>query len=422
MLTHAMVAILAAGVAAAAVLTAYHPSSTTTSGSAGTGNALPLPSGNQSPAGGVTNANEQAVMSKIEPGLVFINTNLQYDSEAAAGTGMIINSDGRVLTNNHVIEGATKITATLVSTGKTYPAKVVGYDKTGDVAVIQLTGASGLHTVPLGNASSAKLGSSVVAMGNAEGQEQIVPAAGQIIGVNKTIMASDSGGTATSETLHGMLKTNADVVSGDSGGPLASTGGVVVGMDTAGNDGGVTQQTSATGFAIPITHALAIASQIVAGDASSTVTIGYPPFVGIFVAPGTSSNPQTQAQQQEQQQNNLGGSGGLGGLGGSGSQGGGQSGQSCYSSNADLSLPTSIAPVSSGALVDGAICGSPAAAAGLTGGSVITAVNGQPAGAPSNLTKVLSQFHPGDTVSIAWVSPSGQHHTSSLHLIAGPPQ
>jgi S1-C subfamily serine protease len=423
-----MVAVLAAGVAAAAVLTAYHPSSTTTAGSSSSGSGLQPPSGSglqppsgsQSTGNGVSNAGEQAVVNKIEPGLVFINTNLQYDSEAAAGTGMIINPDGLVLTNNHVIEGATKITATLVSSGKTYPAKVVGYDKTGDVAVIQLSGASGLHTVPLGNASSAQTGTPVVAMGNAEGQGQIVPAAGQIIGTNKTIKASDNGGTATAETLHGMLKTNADIVSGDSGGPLASTKGVVVGMDTAGNDAGATQQASATGFAIPITRALSIAGQIAAGHGSSTVTIGYPPFVGIFVAPGTSSNPQTQQQQQQQQQqSNLPG-GGFGGLGGgSGNQG---SGQGCSTSNADLSLPTSIAPVSSGALVDGAICGSPAASAGITGGSVITSVNGQPAGAPTNLTKVLSQFHPGDTISVAWVSPSGQHHTSSIHLVAGPPQ
>jgi S1-C subfamily serine protease len=72
----------------------------------------------------------QEVVNKVEPGLVVINTTLQYSSEAAAGTGMVINSDGLVLTNNHVIENSTKITATVTTTGKTYPATVIGYDET----------------------------------------------------------------------------------------------------------------------------------------------------------------------------------------------------------------------------------------------------------------------------------------------------
>ena len=85
-------------------------------------------------------------------------------------------------------------------------------------------------------------------------------------------------------------------------------------------------------------------------------------------------------------------------------------------------MPSAIAPVSSGALIIGTICGSPAASAGMTGGAVITAVNGHAAGSPGDLTGILSRFHPGDTISVTWVSPSGQRTTSSLHLTAGPPQ
>jgi S1-C subfamily serine protease len=410
-------------VAAGAVLVAYHPSASGGgTGVALPGNSVPEPGVSgpaTSPSGrGLTNATEQAVVNKVGPGLVYINTTLTYDSEAAAGTGMVINPDGLVLTNNHVIEGATRITATLVSTGRSYPAKIVGYDKTGDVALIKLQGASGLRTVPLGNSSAVKTGTSVVAIGNAEGQSEITPAAGQITGINQTITASDEGGTTASETLHGMLETNADVVSGDSGGPLATTAGDVIGMNTAGNSVSVPRQTSATGFAIPINTALSIARQIAAGHASSTIVIGYPPFVGVFVASGSSTNPQVQAQQQEQQ-NGLGS--GFGGFGGFGN-GSGSNGQSCYSSDAGVSVPTTIAPVSSGTLVEGAICGSPAAAAGLTPGSVITAVNGRAVGAPSQLTSTLAQFHPGSTISVTWVSPSGKTTTSSMHLIAGPPQ
>jgi S1-C subfamily serine protease len=135
------------------------------------------------------------------------------------------------------------------------------------------------------------------------------------------------------------------------------------------------------------------------------VTIGYPPFVGIFVGSGSSSSPQAQAQQEEQQ--NGGGTG---------------STAQCYTSNSDLTVPSAIAPVSSGTLVIGTICGSPAASAGLTGGAVITAVNGQAVGSPDDLSGILSRFHPGEVISVTWVSPSGQRTTSSLHLTAGPPQ
>ena len=83
---------------------------------------------------------------------------------------MVINSDGLVLTNNHVIENSTKITATVTTTGKTYPATVIGYDETADVALIRLQGAAGLRTVPIGNSAVAKTGEQVVALGNAEGR------------------------------------------------------------------------------------------------------------------------------------------------------------------------------------------------------------------------------------------------------------
>ena len=200
-----------------------------------------------------------------------------------------------MLTNNHVIENATKITATVAATGKTFKATVVGYDVTGDIALIQLQDFSGLHAVPLGDSSKVKTGDSVTALGNAEGRSQIVTAPGQITGVNQTITASDQGGAVTSETLHGMLQTDAGIVSGDSGGPLVNASGQVIGMDTAGNDVRFPDQQSAAGFAIPINTALSVAREIAAGHASSTITIGYPPFIGIYVGPGTSSDPQQQA-------------------------------------------------------------------------------------------------------------------------------
>jgi S1-C subfamily serine protease len=396
-LTHTIVAVLAAGLAVAVVLLFFAPASGSSLPGSG---AVPAPAPSSAPLA----SGQQDIVNKVKPGLVLINTTLRYDSEAAAGTGMVINADGLVLTNNHVIEDSTKITATVISTGKTYQARVIGYDQTGDVALIQLQNASGLMTVPIGNSSSAKAGQAVVAMGNAEGQGAITATAGHITALNQTITASDEAGSTTSETLYGTIQTNADIVPGDSGGPLASSVGVI-GMDTAGND--PSDQEPAAGFAIPINTALSVARQIAAGHASSVITIGYPPFLGIFIGSGSSSNPQTQAQQEEQQSDGSDSSGSTPG---------------CYSSNEDLTVPSVIAPVSSGTLIDGTICGSPAASAGLTGGAVITAVNGQVVGSPDGFATIMTRFHPGDTISVTWMSPSGQRTTSSLHLTAGPPQ
>ena len=215
-----------------------------------------------------------------------------------------------------------------------------------------------------------------------------------------------------------MIQINAGIVPGDSGGPLNTSAGQVIGMDTAG-DSTSTGQQQPEGFAIPIDTALSIAGQIAAGHASSTVTVGYPPFIGIFTGSGTSSNPQTQAQQQEQQNGFGDGTGGLGGYNGYGGSG---SSPACYTSNTNLAVPTTIAPVGSGALIDGTICGGPAAAAGITAGSVVTAINGQAVGSPATLASILARFKPGDAISVTWVSPAGQRTTSTVHLTAGPPQ
>jgi S1-C subfamily serine protease len=422
-LSYLLVALAAGALGAGTVVALYHPASNTSASAQPSGRALapaPLPSeavpqpGHASP--GVSKG-EQAIVNKVAPGLVIINTTLQYNSEQAAATGMVINSDGLVLTNNHVIEDSTSITAQAAN-GHQYRAKVLGYDVTGDIALIQLEGASGLTTVPLGNSASVKTGDSVVAMGNAEGQSAIVPVAGQVTALNQTVTAGDQGGSITSETLHNMIQTNANIVSGDSGGPLANSAGQVIGMDTAGNDGGFAVQQSSAGYAIPIDAALAVANQIAQGQSSSTVSIGYPPFMGIYIGQGSNSDPQAQAQQQN---GSFGGNGaggnGFGGFGGNGGNGN----QSCDTSNRNLAPVDNIANVNSGTLILGTICGSPAAAVGMTAGSVITAVNGQAIGSPDSLTGVVSKFRPGDTISVTWVSPSGQHTTSTIKLTAGPP-
>lgn len=420
-----VVAITAAALGAGSVLAVGHSSSTPVagqgsapSGSAPGGQVVPgLPNGNN----GGNNANggnggnagsglgntAQAVYNKVSPGLVIINTSLNYNAEAAAGTGMVLTSDGLVLTNNHVIAGATSISATVLATGKTYRAKVLGYDVTGDIAAIQLQAASGLRTVPLGNSDGVKVGDPVLAMGNAQGQSQIIPATGTVTGLNQTITARDENNPTGKETLHNTIETDAAIVAGDSGGALANAAGQVIGMNTAGNDAALGDG-QPTGFAIPINTAMNIVHQITAGQASSVVSIGYPTFVGIFDVPSTSSDPRQQANT-----NNQNGSFSGGGFGGQ---------QGCIHSADEIGTITNIAPVSSGTLVVGVICGSPAATAGLASGDVITSVNGQQAGSSGQLQSILSKYQVGDTVHITWADLNGQSHTAAIQLVAGPPR
>jgi S1-C subfamily serine protease len=342
--------------------------------------------------------------------VVDIQSNLQYVGGTAEATGMVISSNGLVLTNNHVIVDTTGLTATLVSTGQKFTARWLGYDKTDDVSVIKLEGASGLRTVPLGNSGAVKLGDPVVAIGNAEGvggKPTVVT--GTITQLNQTITASDDLGG--SETLHGMLETNADIVEGDSGGPLANTAGKVIGMDTAAASGSFGNQSPDVGFAIPINKALSIAHQIINGQSSSTIKIGASGFIGVDVAPGSAGAATSPQQQQQLQEQSLGN----GGFGGSG-------GQSCLANSQNAGVPQNIASVSSGTLVLGVLCGTPADTAGITAGDVITAVGGRAVSSPDSLTTILSGYRPGDTVSITWVDVSGQPHTSQVHLIQAPPQ
>ncbi len=172
-----------------------------------------------------------SIAANVDPAIVDVNTTLAQG--AAAGTGMVISSSGEVLTNNHVIDGATSVTVTAAN-GKTYDAKLVGYDATDDVAVLQLQGAPKLPTV---TASSTKpsVGDPVVALGNALGRGGTpATAPGSVTAVNQTITATDDNG-ANPETLSNLIQTDAPIQPGDSGGPLVNANGQVVGMDSAGS-------------------------------------------------------------------------------------------------------------------------------------------------------------------------------------------
>ena len=151
----------------------------------------------------------------------------------AKGTGIVLTSNGEILTNNHVINGATSVSVTDIGNGKTYKATVVGYDESHDIAVLQLSGASGLTTATTGDSSTVNVGDSVVALGNAGGAGGTPSvAAGAVTALNQSITASDES-SGSSEQLTGLIETNADIQAGDSGGPLVNSHGQVIGIDTA---------------------------------------------------------------------------------------------------------------------------------------------------------------------------------------------
>ena len=344
----------------------------------GGGSQYPGQGGSQS---GVAGTAATASQSK---GVVIIDTELGYDNAEAAGTGLILTKSGEILTNNHVIEDSTSIKVTVVSTGKTYNANVVGEDETDDIAVLKLIGASGLTKASL-DTQDASLGDKVTGVGNAGGTGSLTAVTGTVTGLDKSI-TTQAEESAASESLHGLIETNADIQAGDSGGPLYGSNGSVIGIDTAAS----ADTQAADGYAIPIDTALSIASQIESGVPTSKVTIGLPAFLGVEVAPDQSS-----------------GDGGQGFSGGQGYQGydGSQSG---------------AGQTVSGAQVEEVIQGTPAASAGLVAGDVITAVNGTKVGSSDALTTALRAHKPGDSVTITWVDADGTSHSASVTLTSGP--
>ncbi|MGP0026839.1 MAG: S1C family serine protease [Streptosporangiaceae bacterium] len=416
---YALMAILAAGLGAAATvgLNSGHAAPATGVSS----HRVPGPQNDAGSTGGGS-LNKARVAAQVEPGVVDIDAAIEYSGGTSSeGTGMVISADGLVLTNNHVIDGSKSIRATLTSNGKVYQATVLGYDSSQDVALLQLNGASRLKPVLIGNSAQVTLGTPVLALGNAEGQGGTpAMAEGIINSLNKTISPTDES-TGTTETLHDMLQTNADIVSGDSGGPLANSAGQVIGMDTA-NASNSPGPSSVLGFAIPIDAALSVAREIAAGQASATVQIGLPGFLGVLVPPGSNSSPQRQAQQQRKQirqQQQSGGSGGAGGSNGNGN-GPARPGTGCTNDDADTTVPSSVAPASSGALVDGVLCGTAASGAGLVSGDVITAVNRQAVTSPAALTAMMSASRPGRRVRLGWEGTGGQKKTTLVTLTAAP--
>jgi len=408
------VATLAALIGAGLTVAFAGPGSSSTAGVSASD--IPSQHNNQAGSGSGSALNQATVVRKVKPGLVDITSTLTYASETAEGTGMILSPSGLVLTNNHVIDGATEVKVRLAdNASRSYTARVVGYDKTDDVALLKLTGASGLPTVSLGNSSQVRVGIPVLALGDAEGDGGARPALGVISALNRSIQASDEGSN-TVEDLNHMLETNAQIQQGDSGGALANNAGQVIGMVTAANTGADGQSGGTMGFAIPINTALRIARQIASERPSSTVYIGVPGFLGVeVVAQSNSPDPQQQAADQRRA-----GDGQGGGSQGGGGQGGPRGGLACVTGGQEPGVPEQIAPAGSGALILGVVCGSAAQTQGLKPGDVIISVNGQPVTTPGSLTAITARYHPGNVVSVAYQAVNGSRHKVRILLGDGP--
>jgi S1-C subfamily serine protease len=231
-----------------------------------------------SPAGAAGHATHAAATTSPNAGIVDIYTTLGYeDGAAAAGTGMLISRTGEVLTNNHVIRGATKFKVVDVTTHRSYNATVVGYSVSHDIAVLQLANASQLQTIKLGGYLRLHVGQQVIARGNAQGRGGTPKAArGKVIALHRKIVARDI--TGESETLRNVIATNTPVEPGDSGGPLENAYSRVIGMVTAGSTVGAPR-----GFAIPIRQALLYARAIKNGNSSAAIHVGPTAFLGVVL-------------------------------------------------------------------------------------------------------------------------------------------
>ena len=351
--------------------------STTTSSAGVQNTALPFHYGSSNPSssGGSTtpsssggSASAAAIASKVDPGLVDVNTTLSYEQVQGAGTGMVLTSNGVVLTNNHVVEGETSISVTDIGNGKTYGATVVGYDRSLDVAVLQLTDASGLSTVTLAS-SGVSAGESVVAIGNAGGKGGTPSyAAGTITATNQSITASDEA-TGASEQLTGLIETDHE----HRGRRLRRS--TRQQFRTGSRNG----HSCSSGIPVPV------AGQSGLRDSREQGRDDGPPAPGrlFFEHAARRSDSISRGVRRvcaRQWNRDVG----------------------CTDSHRRLGRP----------------CGD----AGLVVGDTITSLDGSSVSSPESLTTVMLSQKPGNTVQVAYIDSSGQQHTVSVQLGNGPPQ
>jgi len=306
------------------------------------------------------------LVNRVQPSVVSID--VKGNGQEDQGTGMIITSNGLVVTNNHVIAAAVQsgtITVTRTGSTKSIPAVLVGTNPIDDVALIKVQGVSNLPTVTFGNSNGLVVGDAVVAIGNALGLAAGTPTvtSGIVSALGRTVTA---GTTAASETLDNMIQTDAAINPGNSGGPLLDSAGDVVGMNTAVagtlSDGSSAQN---IGFAIPAATIESLLKTLKGGES----VVNHGAFIGVEIT----------------------------------------------SMNAELRAEYGFT-VSSGAVVMSVITGTGAAAGGVHQGDVIVAINGTAITSAQDVSSVVSALRPGDVITLRVVR--GTKHLT-LHVTLG---
>lgn len=301
-------------------------------------------------------ADPLAAAAQVEPAVVRIDTEIDYQNAIGNGTGIVLDPDGQVLTNFHVVSGADRINASVA--GRTYPAELVGYDRGRDIAVLQLIGAMGLPPAPIGDSAALVSGEPVVALGNAQGTNQpLTREVGTVTGFGRTVNAEDTL-TGSKDELSGLIEFAAPVVAGDSGGPVVNGAGQVVGITTAASVNYVLGP-GGEGYAIPINDAMAIADQIRARVPSDNVHIGPPVLLGVGVR---------------------------------------------------------TAQRGPGVFIAEVLRGGPAERAGLVDGDILLVLDGVSLDSATTLTYVLDRHYPGDVLDLTWLDRNGQQRTGKVAL------
>lgn len=280
----------------------------------------------------------------------------QPEQEEAAGTGIILSSDGVIVTNRHVVpDGTTSVSVTLSNGTELKDVSVIGRTADTDsldIAFLKINNLEGNKLTPavIGDSGNVQVGDSVVAIGNALGQFQNTVTSGIISGYGRSVQAGDSSGTGATENLDDLFQTDAAINEGNSGGPLVNLNGQVIGINTA-----IAGDAQNIGFAIPINDVDGLIEQVLKTGKFAR------PYLGVRYIPLTSDVSDEY--------------------------------------NLSVSNGAFIAP-SSDATMPSVVPGSPAASAGLQTNDVITAVNGTAIDQTHDLTSLLDQHEPGDTIKL----------------------
>ena len=345
----------AAGVGGAAAWDEWHPGTATDTASTSTSTSQVV----SAPASAAPDGSVEQVAQQVLPSVVKID--VSGPQESGSGSGIVLSSDGKILTNNHVVEVAGSSGSIRVSfnDGTSAPAKILGTDPLTDTAVIQAQDVSGLTPATIGKSSALRVGQGVVAIGSPYGLESTVTS-GIVSALDRPVaVGSDAQGNSTT---YPAIQTDAAINPGNSGGPLADLAGHVVGIDASIR----TSTSSATdqggsiglGFAIPIDEVMPIVDQMIKGETPTHARLGI--------------------------------------------------------SVSDVANPTGTG-ASEGAQVQQVTPGSTGAKAGLAKGDVITKVDGHLITGADSLVATIRSYRPGDTVTVTFQH-GGSSHTARLQL------